>query len=1164
MYKVSVIIPVYNRENLVKRCLESVINQSMPKEDYEIIVVDDASTDNTYTNVLKYQDMYPNLIKPFQLIQNSKTASVPRNEGIRIATGEYIYFVDSDDFIHEYTLSDAHCSAHENNSDIVLIKAVTFNSKTRSIRSSGKLFRQKLYEKGVLNLNELPNDVVRPQFYRRSRVIEHNFKFSDDISLGEDFLFNTSFLLNIQNVQISAIGNKDYYFYVANMDEFIEDGIHLTDTPFELDKAVKRAKLFCEVVFQKKHFTADKVEYLEKLFSRLTGQTFLLPHIIRKLDRKERWKITYRDMDEKALAAYSALFNESIPAWADKYFKADDMLILHAIRRNDKELLIKYCDHIEQNNEQIKLAKWLEKNELPHYIKRKKPFDIMLTGWHDNSNIGGSLNFYAAHEVLKSAKLSVVVANTTKEEDITVGKRLHFDIVSEYYQMSGYLSDKGFHKTRKFANTFVVGSDQLWNASYSSNFTQFYLGKIGDCKKVSFSTSFGQEEHAYRPKIIAIAKHLLKKFDHISVREDSGIDILAGLGVEGATCILDPVFLVPSGTFERLMQKSSYRMQGKSIFAYVLDADKSQMDFFVKLKEQLKVDTAYGMTTVGSTEVQIEDKKLMWSTFSGVEFDWDATSADFLYNINNSEFIFTDSYHGACFAILAKKPFLLVRNSRRGQARYILFEKLGLMDRIVDKDNLASALRLLDQNIDWNHVYSKLNILRFHSFKWLEMALERKFPLNFEMQNVSTISESQCTGCEVCKASCPVDAIEMVVNREGFAFPKINHDCINCGVCKNVCPAMNILSSDDYEKQAYAVMANDQDRSIATSGGMFGLGAEYILGQGGSVAGVRMTSDFSGAEHVLISDINDLQSLKNSKYIQSRANDIHQLVKGALEKGKSVLFSGTPCQVSGMKNYMNTSKTDTSNLITMDFICHGPGSPLVWKSYLKETFGNRKINEVNFHSKEEGWQSELLLLIALEDGYIHREKSGKNSPWYDMFLKHKAIIRKSCHNCQYANLNRPGDITIADFRGVDKLKREELNDGKGTSAVFVNTEKGQVFFDALRVNMKLCEQVEVKSIANNQRKVKSAIKETSNRKLFFEQFGETPIIDIIPSLNNVKPPAHKSILPLEKEQQKVILAENKARENRQKLKETRLKLKDTKVELSNLKKKLKESKGGFS
>lgn len=322
-------------------------------------------------------------------------------------------------------------------------------------------------------------------------------------------------------------------------------------------------------------------------------------------------------------------------------------------------------------------------------------------------------------------------------------------------------------------------------------------------------------------------------------------------------------------------------------------------------------------------------------------------------------------------------------------------------------------------------------------------------------RTIEALEKVNCTGCAACSNKCPVDAIKMVFDEEGFLYPNIDHDvCIECGLCYKVCPQLNLKETKEMihkEGKCYAMMADDEIRKVSSSGGMFTLLAEAILEQDGAVCGAVYTNDYMYVKHDVIYEKEKIGKLRGSKYVQSDIGWTYREIQKILKEGKSCLFVGCPCQVAGLYTFLGK---DYEKLYTVDLVCHGANSTTAYQSFVKETAAGREIREVNFRDKSKyGWSTPTT--IYFEDGSVFNA-AWNESKWNDGFLK-GIINRLCCKECQYAQRNRIADITLGDFWQIHRWD-ESCNDWKGTSLVLTNTLKGEELFQSLKFRMKLCKE----------------------------------------------------------------------------------------------------------
>lgn len=299
-----------------------------------------------------------------------------------------------------------------------------------------------------------------------------------------------------------------------------------------------------------------------------------------------------------------------------------------------------------------------------------------------------------------------------------------------------------------------------------------------------------------------------------------------------------------------------------------------------------------------------------------------------------------------------------------------------------------------------------------------------------------SIDYINCCGCEACVNVCPKECISMEQSSEGFYYPKINENiCVDCGKCNSVCILENPNISIGERSDVYAAYVNnDEIRNNSSSGGIFTVLANYILENGGVVYGAAFSADWT-VHHIGIYKKEDLYRLQCSKYVQSHIDSSYRNVKEDLISGKKVLFTGTSCQIDGLKRYLGK---EYENLYSVDVACHGTPSELVWQKYLSTNFS--KVNKINFRDKSNGWKK---YNVSIGD-----YKKVFNQDNYMRLFLGNLTLRESCYNCKSKSGYCKSDLTIADFWGIDVID-PDMYDDRGASLVIVNNEKGKTLFDRI-------------------------------------------------------------------------------------------------------------------
>lgn len=678
----------------------------------------------------------------------------------------------------------------------------------------------------------------------------------------------------------------------------------------------------------------------------------------------------------------------------------------------------------------------------------KQHFDVGLVNFFHSQNYGACLTAYALQETIKDLGYNSAFVNefpVRKKYNLSFGKLF----VNKYLKLMPKFND--IKKAGKLAETYITGSDQVFRPQYLKHKVKRdkYLLNFVDkkAKKMSFSASFGIGENEFKnskPAVIKAMKDALKTFDYISTREYSGVDICKKELHVNAEWIIDPVFLLDKTRYVELASKSEKDYKNKFV-TYVLDKNPAYDKLYDNLSQKYNLEPV----SIAKSGISVEE--------------WLRAYLD-------ADYIITDSFHGVCFALMFNKKFIAVVNKNRGAARFESLQKMfGLEGQfLTDLEN------------------TNTDFVQYDSKKINQIIEERKkYALEILSKELSTKNKTfitnNCTGCGACYNICPKGAIKMVENSEGFLYPQVDSKlCIDCGLCRKTCPTSNLHKNQNSSKpESYAVMASDEVRmSGVSSGGASPVFMEKFLKNNGYVVGAIYDEDWK-IIHKISNKIEDLDKFKGSKYYQSNTKNVYQEVKKLLEEKKSVLFTGTPCQIAGLKAFL---KKDYENLILVDIVCHGVPSYKTFEMFVQNLFTqeDEKLKAVDFRSKRYGWKSQLT--ITMKSNREEYEKSQHEHSFMTAFLRNFSI-RKSCFTCPFQKTPRQGDITIGDFWRVARYDKK-LDDKKGTSLVVINNKKGEAFFDSIKTEFKLVEKVPYKYAVKGNKTLIRSTKFNPNRDEF--------------------------------------------------------------------------------
>lgn len=340
-----------------------------------------------------------------------------------------------------------------------------------------------------------------------------------------------------------------------------------------------------------------------------------------------------------------------------------------------------------------------------------------------------------------------------------------------------------------------------------------------------------------------------------------------------------------------------------------------------------------------------------------------------------------------------------------------------------------------------------------------------------------------CTGCGACVSICPKDALTLVPDKEGFYMPKLDESkCIDCHLCEKTCQVFDTESSSSNFRMPY--MTKSRDREIvkeSSSGGAFTLLADKIISEGGIVYGARY--DFE--KEKLIQDCTEncsLSDLRKSKYIESYLGTTFREIGQHLKNSKKVLYVGTPCQVEGLVDYLNTKRIARENLLLVRFVCHGVPANEFFSEYLRyeEQKHNSKIVAFDFRPKIRGWRNSDWRM-TFENGKI--DEGPYYYYYYYYYFQTSNILRRSCYTCKRVLDNLP-DFTIGDFWGIGKY-RPENTDNEGISLIIAHTDKAKEYLDSL-VGYEYLEELPESAIDYITRETKDRTAKLEARDSFME------------------------------------------------------------------------------
>lgn len=352
--------------------------------------------------------------------------------------------------------------------------------------------------------------------------------------------------------------------------------------------------------------------------------------------------------------------------------------------------------------------------------------------------------------------------------------------------------------------------------------------------------------------------------------------------------------------------------------------------------------------------------------------------------------------------------------------------------------------------------------------------------------------KEDCCACTACVNICPGKCISMHSDEEGFQYPEADKQkCTACGLCDSVCPVLN-SREEKKEQSAYIFQhGNDNVRRESTSGGAFTAIAEYVLEQGGRVYGVSIENHYF-VMHTASEKVAELGKYRGSKYVQSNLGSVFSEICTLLKNGRIILFSGTPCQIEGLKRFLKLNKCDLSKLLLVDVVCRGVGSPAVWQRYIEYRTGSKDNLLIRFRDKYLGYKYQTFSI------YEDRKRIYHGGPEKDPYLRaffDNALERPSCFKCRFKKRYRESDITLWECFNTGKFNKK-MDDDKGTTLLLCHSPKGKEIIKEMS-RKGTAYRVDADTAVLESYNMTHSSKEGKKRAYFFRDFtGGMPIEEL--------------------------------------------------------------------
>lgn len=625
------------------------------------------------------------------------------------------------------------------------------------------------------------------------------------------------------------------------------------------------------------------------------------------------------------------------------------------------------------------------------------------------------------NRVLNKIRIKIQPHKQVRYYDNDKKKKLFDDFIKQHVSFTNKCTNKTeLEQLNSLYDVFICGSDQIWAPSLFD--PVYFLDYVSDDqKKIAYAPSLGlsQVDDEYVRERIT---EQLQRFRFLSVRESKGIEIIRNLIGRDAELVCDPTLLLTEEEWIELTNKE-FHIRNKYILCYMLGNSANNWKTINIIAKKLHIE----LKTIPVYDSDLSREGCIQSSIG---------PAEFLQLFYEAEYICTDSYHGILFSCIFHKQFTA-------------FERFSPKDPVNQNSRIYSILEILHLNNrlykdhDYQHVTEKIDYLdvekRLSSF--------RSYSLDYLLQAIKTVQDripekeknhvlihnSICCGCGVCKAICPTQAIAIEIDENGFFKAKVKEStCVSCGKCITVCPNENVKRGTSiYTQELYSYKSNSTDTLLfSSSGGVAFDISRFLLDDGYTIVGCQFNRDKQRAEHIIVTEKQNISLLQGSKYLQSDFSNVVNKLQYIITP---IVVFGTPCQIAAARKLLQ----QRNDVIYIDLICHGVPSYLLFESYkkhLNDTYGiSLEGFNIVFRYKQKGWRKIYLYSY-------NRDKEVCLSQDDDLFFRMFEAgncYMEACYECQWRDQSQ-ADIRIGDYWG-----NRFINDKSGVSMVIPLTQKGK-------------------------------------------------------------------------------------------------------------------------
>lgn len=650
---------------------------------------------------------------------------------------------------------------------------------------------------------------------------------------------------------------------------------------------------------------------------------------------------------------------------------------------------------------------------------------------------------------------------------------------------------KAFYSYQELVNAdlhydaMIAGSDQIWNASMMKGINPAYFLQFGnkDALRISYAASIGTDEIPEKYRLLF--DRFLRDFDAISIREQKAQTQIMEHTDKKVEIVADPTFLLKKEDFDKIRKVPN--IKGKYIYVHNVHlkrVDEALNGIAEELSKRL------GLPIIHNWASKI---------FSNEAGHFTGGAEEFLGMVSEAAYVVTNSFHCTVFAIIYQRNFVTVPHYKNPDRMRHLLSELGISDHLISmKKMLPDDLSSLQ--IDYAMVEQKKKKMGDQSREFLNSALQMKKEED-NRTYFETKDAFRCYGCGTCKEICPAEAIHMETDKEGFLYPVIDEErCTHCDKCRNVCIYHQKRSVNVQAEEMPAVYAAyHKDGNVvekSTHGGIFTAIYRNILKKGGKVAGVRYDDGLQVSYDIAENEA-ECERFRGAKYVAADVGNTKERVKSLLANDQTVLFTGTSCQIAGLKSYLGV---DYPKLYTIEIGCYGASSPKVFQKYcdyMEEKYQSKIVN-FDFGNKFKD-AAQPFIVTEFESGSADVEKFSRNN--LGNAILNGNIQRPSCYTCEFVGVKAGvGDFSIEAFGEAQRIY-PEFSNPKGVSILKINTKKGLALFQEFKEEL-ILQKLDLKDVCTENDAYPMLMK--NSRARLMTAVDNVPIDDLLLTFNRCK------------------------------------------------------------